>query len=772
MKLSKAIILTSTILGLGLSTTLGFTQSLKQAKADEDELSILPNSVTSSIYRYAKAIGESHSDVDNALLEWLNATDNLSYLPIFENEPATHDATSNRAVKDGFYTLAYLQEYLQIGPTNVKDTNFTPSLTMLDFCMSKIDDVTTFISSENNDEFVDAYNSCKNLYQYVYDSAYSIGTDVYKTYFEPVEAFIKSAKQYLQNGINRILDIGFDESLNPYFKFKLLLDSFGKLYGKNSDLMDAHSTELLDYILFDENTHIDTYNSREFIDFTLDQYNTAIGEASGDEEVQEISAPYIEKLDRQLLACLITYQFALSYFDNGDALSAILHNCGPSFYKLVDYAWAKQDADAPNIVILCFNVLEDIDTIFGELGIDTNKKDLRYEKYIASMCLGSLVYKNNTFLKFAKFLDNMETINEVSEATFEQGVAKINELVLEGYKDINVDIIPTSDQAVLFFANGLEDLASREQGYTFEIRKMLNHDHAIPIETKFEDDYGDNLLYTNVVWIDMVLVDDKTGEELKSLDDPLEVTFGIYNLQIGTDINVYRYDEATEKAVTLSNTETPSGTDYFTVNIDDVSVHTKDFGTYAIVWINRLVKEEVENFRSTITDLEDQVTSMADTIEELETDISDLESQVSALNAQIASKDAKITELQSKISELEGKITLLEADINDKQAQITSLTAQLAAKDITITELTTKVAALEADIESKKATITSLQNELNDVKATLAEKIVQISDLETTVKNKNTLCIVFIVLACVFAASTVTFSVLYFVKKNKKEDEE
>lgn len=716
MLLTKILLtaLSAFMVGVNLTPALNKTPNLLRNEQTEDV--IIPSSIADPIHRYAKAIGDTNYDANIALLEWLESSDNLGGLSFLDTDPEVFNEETNRKTKDCFYALAYIQQYLPSGVSGCK-APIDATREVLDKLMPIMYAFSSFVESQETHDYEQAYSDCKEIYLAMHDLIECVQNDYYCVYSQPVETFISGAKKSLENRINNVKNLGFDDSFNQYSYLQSAVKGFGTFTSKNPITHAEYSTEIIDYVLFNENTHIDTYFSKEFIDFDVADYDDAISGLTTPAEYEVVSAPFIKKIDYQLFTYLLTYNFSKSYIDNPTSLKDMVNNYGPLSYKILDFAEATRDNDSPNIVYTGLEIMNDFEMLFELLGLKTNKKDLKYEKYLANARLGSLLYKENTHYKFSKLLANLDKINavDVTDSTYEEGVAEINNLVSIAYKNLNVDLVASSDQAVLFFANGLEDLASREQGYSFELRKMLNHDHAFPIETKMLSDYGNNMLYVNVVWIDMVLTDKNSNLEIDHVDNPIDVMFGIYNLQINTDVRVYRYDEVEDKVVSLSNEETTSGSDYFTLDIDDVCVHTKDFGTYAIAFINRLIKEEVEDFRH---------------------DLTELQNQINALNSQISSKDATITQLQATITELQERIT-----------------------------------ALEADSSAKQALIDSLQIELDAAKASLNEKINEITTLEKTISEKNALNILFIVLTCAFAISTAGLVVLY-VLKNKKEHKE
>ena len=716
MKHTNKLTLLLSIFAVCTATMLNVSKTTISTKAEGMQEVVLPSSVTNAIYRYAKAVGDSSSDVDKALKEWLDADDNLSGLAFFESDPIEYNSAINRKIKDCFYVIAYLQQYI-LNETSTSKGPIDAIRETLDHAMEIKNQFIGFIDSEEEDDFEGAYVECKILYEYMRDMCENIEKDIYHVFYESVETFVRNAKRYLQKSIDKIETLGFDQSLNKYAYIKNAINGFGTLASQESLSFDEFSTEVIDYVLFDENTKIDSYFSTEFIDYDELSFSDALIEASlgTEEEYEEFCAPYIEKMDRQLVAELITYNFAVSYIDNPDSVRFIMNNCGPLSYKLLDYVEAKRDNDPPNIVLLGLQITEDLGFLLHELDLDTNKQDLAYEKYIANMRLGSLAYKEATSYKFSKFLDNIDKINSVTleEKTYEQGVAEINALLNEGYKNLNVDTIASSEQAILTSVDGLEDLASREQAYSFELKKSLQEERISSIRTQIENDYGDDSVFVNTINVDMVLIDKNVNQPISDVDDPIAVSFIVENLKNGTDVKIYRYDTAEEKVISLGIEETQSKADYFDLNGESVCIHTKELGIFAVAYINSAVKQEIEELRD---------------------DIEELQSQISALNTQISTKNTTITQLQNKITQLEGK-----------------------------------VAELESDATVQQSVIESLQSELSEAKTSLDEKIVEISNFEKTIKNKNSLIIVFIILSCVFAASTIGLTVLYLNKKKKEE---
>ena len=268
----------------------------------------------------------------------------------------------------------------------------------------------------------------------------------------------------------------------------------------------------------------------------------------------------------------MTLNFVLNYVNDTESVVFLANNCAPLMFKILDYADARRDYDCSNIVLLGLEVMYDFELLFENLGFElgTNKKDLKYEKFIASMRLGSLVDSTKSPEKFAKFLSNVEKIENVSlnGKTYEQGVKDINSLLLEGYKDLNLDLIPTSDQASLVSVSGLGDLVSRSQAYSFELRKARSNDSLEFIDAKIQSDYGNNYVFVNSITLDMVLTNNNTKQVVNSLDSPVAITLSIENLSSKTDIKIYRYDTVNSKVIALANEKTASNTDYFAISSD------------------------------------------------------------------------------------------------------------------------------------------------------------------------------------------------------------
>ena len=213
-KVTKLLLVISSLL-MGVTAVVGFNQNFISGNAEEEI--IIPAAFTSSIYRYAKVIKDSPEHVDQALLSWLNTTDNLSGLTFFDNDPVEYTAEVNRQTKESFYVLAYLQEYLLNANEGCKSPSDILRIT-LDHAVPIKDNLVSFVDAETASDYETAYNECKVIYQSYYDLCVEVANNVFCIHNKPVESVISNAKTFLENQIINLRKLVDDYCLyNDYY---------------------------------------------------------------------------------------------------------------------------------------------------------------------------------------------------------------------------------------------------------------------------------------------------------------------------------------------------------------------------------------------------------------------------------------------------------------------------------------------------------------------------------------------------------------------------
>lgn len=744
------------LLALTSGVTFGFAGSKNVESVgatNEEQEVVLPNSITNRLYYDARTIKDSPYYVDKALLNWLNDDSNLEGIEFFENRPDAFGEAELRKSKDYYYVCSYLVNYIFTSyiDLNAKDAwgmcplSYDLMRMVLDHVLAMKEKVKEIINYENDTSLgisiENFYDDVCFIYDQIKDVMIAINSDYYQIYHDEIKRCVSDAKISLRKAINSLKEKGYDESTNYFVNLRRYIDFFNNA-SKSAvgPYQISASYEKLENLVFD--SKIDTIFNRGYLDFTLTDFEDAISGLSTIEEQQPVALPYLEKMKTQFLAYYVGInELVRDFLGNLDIYRCFMENYGPLAYKATEFIEAIWNKDYPNIMIQGFDILDDIDNLIGitfGTELENDEYKLAYAKYLANVRLGSVIPGYENADKYAKFNFVMDKINKVNLIEFDslnEAKAEIDNLVEEGYKFINLDLVSSNENVPLLATEGIEECASKTQRYEYEVKRMVNHDHAFPLVSLQPEDYGDNLVLVQNVFLDFVLTDVTAGTNIDVFDNRITTVLGIYNFEINEDVNIYRYDEASGEAVKLSNEPNLDG-EYFEVVASNIIIHSKNMGSYCISYINRLIKNDYIEFRNKISEL-----------------------------------NTKVTNLNNQISNLNNQITTLNGTVAEKQAAIESLNAEIATLQTEVNSLKAEVSGLKATNETQKASINNLTERLNTVSRSLEQKVAEIETQNETIKHKNTLNIIFIIIACVMAVAAITFAVLYILKRKQVKAE-
>lgn len=159
--------------------------------------------------------------------------------------------------------------------------------------------------------------------------------------------------------------------------------------------------------------------------------------------------------------------------------------------------------------------------------------------------------------------------------------------------------------------------------------------------------------------------------------------------------------------------------------------------------INELNTEKVE-LNSTINSLNEEISGLNDTINELRNNIGNSATDNAALQQRIGELESRVTELERQLeqsnnnnSSLEGNVTELNNRIQELESEITELEQQVQQSGSTNTGLNNRIQELESEVASLQQQLNQSNSNNSTLQGNVAELNNRIQELEAEVDSLN-----------------------------------